>query len=96
MRDYFLTIAILVIYPIDYLLMDKDTKFALLVIGLPFLGLLYCTIIVAFLIMSPLGREHPILTGAAFAFVPFSFAASIWIRASAKAYQKKSNADGEI
>jgi len=78
--------------------MDKDVKFALLVIGLPFLGLLYCGVIIAFLIMSPLGRSHPIITGAGFAFVPFSFAASIWIRASAKAYQKRlnPNADGEI
>jgi hypothetical protein len=78
--------------------MDKDTKFALLVIGLPFLGLFYCAIIIFFLVMSPVGRNHPILTGAGFTIVPFGFAAYTWIRASAKAYQKKAstNADGEI
>lgn len=69
--------------------MDKDTKFALLVLGLPFLGLLYCAVIFAFLIMSPFGRSHPIITGAGFAAIPFALAASIWIRASAKAYQAK-------
>lgn len=68
--------------------MDKDTKFALLVLGLPFLGLLYCGLIIAFLIMSPFGRAHPIVTGGGFAVVPFAIAAFIWIRASAKAYQK--------
>ncbi|ELR99209.1 hypothetical protein [Gloeocapsa sp. PCC 73106] len=68
--------------------MDKDTKFALLVIGLPFLGLVYCGMIIAFLIMSPFGRDHPILTGTGFTVVPFGFAAYIWIRASAKAYRK--------
>lgn len=68
--------------------MDKDTKFALLVIGLPFLGLIYCGIIIAFLVMSSFGRTHPIITGGGFAIVPFALAASIWIRASAKAYQK--------
>lgn len=69
--------------------MEKDTKFALLVLGLPFLGLLYCAVIMAFMIMSPVGREHPILTGAIVSAVPFVLAASIWIRASAKAYQSK-------
>jgi hypothetical protein len=69
--------------------MDKDTKFALLVIGLPFTGLAYCGVIIAFLLASPWGREHPIIAGIGFAFVPFTIAASIWIRASAKAYQKQ-------
>jgi hypothetical protein len=71
--------------------MDKDTRFALLVIGLPFVGLLYCGIIIAFLVASSFGRTHPILVGGVSAVVPFGLAASIWIRASAKAYQKKSS-----
>ena len=68
--------------------MDKDTKFALLVIGLPFVGLVYCGVIIAFMILSPIAQEHPLMTGAGFAIVPFALAASIWIRASAQAYQK--------
>jgi hypothetical protein len=68
--------------------MDKDTKFALLVLGLPILGLIYCGGIITFLRFSPFGREHPIFTGLIVMMVPFGFAASIWIRASAKAYQK--------
>ncbi|GBF79389.1 hypothetical protein [Aphanothece sacrum] len=68
--------------------MDKDTKFALLVLGLPILGLIYCAGIIAFLMLFPWGREHPIFTGLGVMIVPFGFAASIWIRASAKAYQK--------
>ena len=68
--------------------MDKDTKFTFLVIGLPFIGLVYCGMIIAFMILSPLAQEHPLMTGTGFAIVPFALAASIWIRASAKAYQK--------
>ena len=68
--------------------MDKDTKFALLVIGLPFAGLVYCGVIIAFLLASPWVRDHPLIAGIGFAIVPFAIAASIWIRASAKAYQK--------
>jgi hypothetical protein len=75
--------------------MDKDAKFALLVIGLPFAGLIYCGAIIAFLLTSPWGRDHPLITGIGFALVPFAIAASIWIRASAKAYQKIENSDQE-
>ncbi|MGK7933350.1 MAG: hypothetical protein AB4041_18220 [Microcystaceae cyanobacterium] len=68
--------------------MDKDTKFALLVLGLPFVGLLYCGVIIFTLVNFAVAREHPIVTGLGFAIVPFTYAASIWIRASARAYQK--------
>lgn len=69
--------------------MDQDTRFALLVLGLPFLGLLYCLVIIWFMIASPLAQNHPLISGLGFAIVPFSLAAYIWIKASAKAYSKK-------
>ncbi|MDJ0730889.1 MAG: hypothetical protein QNJ33_12940 [Crocosphaera sp.] len=68
--------------------MDKDTQFALLVIGLPLLGLIYCGLIIAFLMNNPFGREHPLITGFVVMVIPFSTAATIWIKASAKAYQQ--------
>lgn len=68
--------------------MKSDDKFALLVIGLPFLGLVYCGIGVALMITSLTVREHPVISGAIFILIPFSLAASIWIRASAKAYKQ--------
>ena len=68
--------------------MDKDTRFALLVLGLPFLGLLYCLGIIWFMMASPVAQNHPVMTGIIFALVPFAIAAYTWIRASAKAYQK--------
>ena len=68
--------------------MDQDTKFALLVVGLPLAGLVYCAMIIAFLLNSSWGRDHPLITGIGFGVVPFAIAATIWIRASAKAYQK--------
>ncbi len=68
--------------------MDKDTKFALLVIGLPLVGLLYCGLIIAFLMNNSFGRQHPLITGFFVMLVPFSTAATIWIKASAKAYKK--------
>ncbi|MDJ0600632.1 MAG: hypothetical protein QNJ37_17530 [Crocosphaera sp.] len=68
--------------------MDKDNQFALLVIGLPLLGLLYCGLIIAFLMNNPFGREHPLITGFVVMVIPFSTAATIWIKASAKAYKE--------
>ena len=68
--------------------MDKDTQFALLVIGLPLVGLVYCGLIIAFLMNNPFGREHPLITGFVVMVVPFSTAATIWIKASAKAYKE--------
>ena len=69
-------------------MMDKDTQFAVLVIGLPLLGLLYCGLIFAFLMNNPFGRENPLITGFMVMVVPFSVAATIWIKASAKAYKE--------
>ncbi|EAM51146.1 hypothetical protein WH8501_28675 [Crocosphaera watsonii WH 8501] len=69
-------------------MMDKDTQFAVLVIGLPLLGLLYCGLIIAFLMNNPFGRGHPLITGFMVMVVPFSVAATIWIKASAKAYKE--------
>ena len=69
-------------------MMDKDTQFAVLVIGLPLLGLLYCGLIIAFLMNNPFGRENPLITGFMVMVVPFSVAATIWIKASAKAYKE--------
>jgi hypothetical protein len=59
------------------------------VIGLPFLGLIYCLGIISLFLVSPFAQNHAFITGILAAMVPFSVAASIWIRASAKAYQKK-------
>lgn len=69
--------------------MDKDTRFALLVIGLPFLGLIYCFAIIALFLFSPLAQNHPLVTGLGSATIPFTVAVIIWTKASAQAYQKK-------
>ncbi|MDJ0509493.1 MAG: hypothetical protein QNJ64_09610 [Crocosphaera sp.] len=71
--------------------MDKDTKVALLIIGLPLLALVYCGFIIAFLMNNPFGRQHPLITGFLVLFFPFATAATIWIKASAKAYQQHEN-----
>ena len=69
--------------------MDKDSRFALFVIGLPFLGLIYCLGIIAFFLVSPIAQNHPVVTGLITGVVPFSIAVVIWIKASAKAYSKE-------
>lgn len=69
--------------------MDKDTRFALLVIGLPLLGLIYCGGIILFMNVSPLAQNHPLMIGLIASIIPFSLAAYIWMKASFKAYQKK-------
>ncbi|BAQ66030.1 hypothetical protein [Geminocystis sp. NIES-3709] len=67
---------------------DKDTRFAFLVIGLPFLGLVYCLGIILIFVVSPFVQSHAFITGILAAMIPFSIAAFIWIRSSAKAYKK--------
>ena len=67
--------------------MNDDNKFALLVIGLPLGGLVYCALGVAMMMFSPTVRAHPLVSGMLFLLIPLAIAASIWIRASAKAYQ---------
>ena len=69
--------------------MDKDTRFAIFVIGLPFLGLIYCLGIIAFFLISPIAQNHPLVTGLGSAIIPFAIAVFIWTKASAKAYGNK-------
>ena len=69
--------------------MDKDTKFALLVIGVPFLGLLYCGLILAVMMASPAAREHPIATGAFFAVFPSLISGVFWLKSSIKFFRQK-------
>jgi hypothetical protein len=60
----------------------------LLVLGLPILGLLYCIVIIVVLRNVLFAREHPLVIGFGVMFFPFTLAATIWMRASAKAYKK--------
>jgi hypothetical protein len=68
--------------------MNSDNKFALLVIGTPLAGLVYCGLGIVLMVSSSTIREHPLISGAVFILIPFVTAASIWIRASALAYNK--------
>ncbi|WP_013325246.1 hypothetical protein [Gloeothece verrucosa] len=68
--------------------MDKDTKFGLLAIGLPFIGLVYCGIILAVLIMYPWAREHPIIMATIFAIAPSLISGSIWLKSALKGQNK--------
>ncbi len=70
--------------------MDKDTKFALLVLGVPFLGLLYCALIFGILIIFPWGREHPIIYATLSVIAPSLISGSIWLKSAIKG-QKKPN-----
>lgn len=69
--------------------MNSNDKFALLVIGIPLVGLVYCGLGIALMTSSNTIREHSLISGAIFILIPFITAASIWIRASALAYKKK-------
>ena len=68
--------------------MNSDDKFALLVITTPLVGLVYCGIGIGLMVSNDTIREHPLVSGTIFILIPFAIAASIWIRASAKAYGK--------
>ncbi|MEM9156661.1 MAG: hypothetical protein AAGB13_16790 [Cyanobacteria bacterium P01_F01_bin.33] len=67
-------------------LSERSTVIALL--ALPFVGLLYCGLVVAAMLSFPILRAHPLLSGSATAMIPLTIAASIWLIASAKAYRK--------
>ena len=68
--------------------MNPNNKFALLVLGIPLIGLLYCGLGIAAMTSSIAIREHPLISGGIFILLPFCTAAYIWITASAKAYKK--------
>jgi hypothetical protein len=69
--------------------MDKNTQFALLVIGIPLLGLMYFGVMVLFMVFCPLAEDHPLIAGVGFQLIPLTIGATIWISASAKAYRSK-------
>jgi hypothetical protein len=68
--------------------MNSDQKFALLVLGLPLLGLIYCGLGILAMTSSITVRDHPVIAGAIFILLPFCIAVYIWTTASAKAYKK--------
>ncbi|HEY9769120.1 MAG TPA: hypothetical protein V6C71_11600 [Coleofasciculaceae cyanobacterium] len=65
-----------------------DRKFALLVLGIPLIGLLYCGLGITAMTSFAIVRENPLVSGAIFILLPFCIAAYTWISASAKAYKK--------
>ncbi|MEM7593426.1 MAG: hypothetical protein AAF383_18245 [Cyanobacteria bacterium P01_A01_bin.83] len=71
----------------DSIFTNSDTRFILLVVGLPIAGSIYCGLGIAGMAYFSAIREHPIVSGSLFFLIPFTIAASIWIRASARAYK---------
>ncbi|MBE9047461.1 hypothetical protein IQ255_24180 [Pleurocapsales cyanobacterium LEGE 10410] len=65
-----------------------DKKFALLVLGIPLVGLVYCGIGITAMSSSMTIRQHPVISGAIFILLPFCITVYTWISASAKAYKK--------
>jgi hypothetical protein len=69
--------------------MNKDTKFMLLVIGVPILGLIYCAFMIVFIFLSPWAQAHPIITAAIFVLAPSLISGSIWLLSSVKSRDKQ-------
>jgi hypothetical protein len=69
--------------------MDKDTQFAVLVIGIPFLGLAYCALIFVVMAYWTWARQHPISMATFFVLAPSLVSGSIWLLASFKARQSE-------
>jgi hypothetical protein len=65
--------------------MDKETQFAIFVIGIPFLGLAYCALIFGVMISSVWAREHPVIMATVFVLAPSLVSGSIWLLGSFKA-----------
>jgi hypothetical protein len=64
---------------IERIIMDKDTRFAALVIGIPFLGVAYCGLIFAIMLSSEWARQHPIILATVFVLAPSLVSGSIWL-----------------
>lgn len=75
------------IEPKHKIVTDSNTQLIFLVFGLPIAGLVYCGLGIAAMASFSAIREHPLISGTLFFCIPFSIAASIWIRASAQAYR---------
>jgi hypothetical protein len=69
--------------------MDENDKAALFFFGIPVAGLIYCFLGIGAMISSPYLRDHALISGGAFALVPFTLAAVIWTRSSARRYAQK-------
>ena len=67
--------------------MNSNTQLTFLVLGLPIIGLIYCSLGIAAMASLAIIREHALISGTLFMLIPFTIAASIWIRASARAYR---------
>ncbi|MGL5033878.1 MAG: hypothetical protein ACRC6M_08770 [Microcystaceae cyanobacterium] len=68
--------------------MDKDTKFALLVVGIPLAGVAYCAFMLAVMFLSPDAQHHPIITATFFVLAPSLISGSLWLSSSFKAKNK--------
>ncbi|MGL5808028.1 MAG: hypothetical protein ACRC2R_12930 [Xenococcaceae cyanobacterium] len=69
--------------------MDKETRLLLIVVGIIFLGLLYCGLMLGFMFSSHWAQTHPIVIATIFALIPSLFSGSIWLISSAKAKNKR-------
>ena len=67
---------------------NSNTQLIFLVLGLPIVGLIYCGLGIAAMASFSFIREYALISGLLFILIPFTIAASIWIRASAKAYRR--------
>ena len=57
--------------------MNSDKKFALLVLGIPLAGLVYCGLGITAMASSMTVRTHPIVSGTIFILLPLSIADTI-------------------
>jgi len=71
---------------------DDNDRAALFFFGIPIAGLIYCFLGIGAMMSSPYLRDHALVAGGAFAFVPFAVGAVTWTRSSARRYARK---DGE-
>lgn len=74
--------------------MDDNDKMAVLIIGIPVAGLIYCGIGIATMMSSPWLRDHALLAGGTFTLVPFISFATLWTRSSARFYRDKDKNQG--
>lgn len=76
------------IEPQNKIIENSNKQLIFVVLGLPILGLVYCGLGIAGMASFAVIREQALISGTLFILIPFTIAASIWIRASAQAYRQ--------
>jgi len=66
----------------------SDRRIMLVIFIVPFASLLYCALVVGAMLMLPIVKVHPLVSGGIAALIPLVLGATLWLVTSAQAYAR--------